>query len=102
MLESPVVNRIAHRQRDCSRCSVAELVNVFDHLRFVQSQLVSRRIDDSQVRLMRDEKINVFAGKLVALKNSAADLSHLAHGVLEDGLAFLMNAVHLFINSLVR
>src|SRR6185503_9884152 len=51
-----VVNRIAHRQRNCRGSSVSKLMNVLDYLALVEAELFGGRVDYSQIRLMRNEQ----------------------------------------------
>src|SRR5262245_46121365 len=102
LLQLAVFNRVADGQRYGRGRSVAVLVNVLDDLALVEADLVGGGVDDPQVGLVGDERADVGPGQVVSLQHRPAQLFHLAHGVLEDRLAVLVDVMHLPVHGLAR
>src|SRR6202035_5440050 len=83
------------------RC-VAEALNVDDNGVGPKAEALSSGIDDPQIRLMWNKRINVRSFEPVAFQQFLAEFGLLAHREFEDLLAILVHIMHLFLDRLFR
>lgn len=101
-LQPPGGAGVRERQRDRARSRVAVLVQIDDHLRRIELEPLGGGFDDSAVRLVRDEQIDVGRRQLVTFEQAAADLLVFLDRELEHGRAVLFDVVQPAFHGLVR
>src|SRR5215468_3278725 len=94
LLQFAFLASCVHCQGDGSRRRVAVAVDVHDNAFGVKAESVSGGHDDSAIRLVRDEGVDVAAFQAVAFQNFLTEFGLLAHGEFEDGLAVLVDVMH--------
>jgi len=72
------------RDRDRRRRGVPVAIDVHEHLLHRDVRVLRRRLDDADVRLMRDEQIDVGRGELRPIERAVRRIGHRAHRILED------------------
>src|SRR5690606_11133924 len=82
-----VVHRSTERERNRGRGRVAVAIDVVDDLRLVEPEVGGDELVDAQVRLVRDQQVEVREAEAVELERLADHLGEARHRVLEDELA---------------
>src|SRR5262245_8183964 len=85
--QAPFENRFVQRQRNGTGRCVAVLLQVVVNLRSRNVQDVASRVDDPDVRLMREVEIDVLGRQLGVGKNVLDRVAQDGHGPFEDGPA---------------
>jgi hypothetical protein len=88
-----------HRQGNGSCRSVSVAIDVDDDFLERHLQALGGRHDDSAIRLVGDEAIDIGSGLAILLENAFGHLRHFLDGVLEDLRSILMDDVHVLLNG---
>jgi hypothetical protein len=91
-----------HRERDGPGRRVSETIDVDNDFFERHLQALGGRHDDSAIRLVSDEAIDVSAGLAILFENALGHLRHFLDGIFEDLRAILMNHVHVLRHGFCR
>src|SRR5262249_44279009 len=100
--QTVLLDGVVERKRNGARRRIPKPFDVDDHLLRRNTDLFGGRLNNSAIRLMRDEEIDLARLDAVALEDSHGRLLRVAHGELEHGRAILLDIVKPLIDRVVR
>src|SRR5947208_5157959 len=102
LLDAPARQRLLHRDVHGGGARVAVAVHVDEDALHRQADALGRRLDDPEIRLVRDEERHVVGREAVAGENALGALGEHAHRDLEHLGALHLRVVHPLVDRLVR
>ena len=102
LFQLPFTDGCHHREWNGARRGISVAIDVDDDLIKWHLQALSGRHDDSAIRLVRDEAIDISASLAILSEDTLGHLRHLLDGVFEYLLSVLMDDVHILLDGLGR
>ena len=65
-------------------------------------QAVSYCINDAQVRLMRNNPVDIILSEIISFRNGNTSVRHIGYGILKYRTTFLIKKVHVIIHCEIR
>src|SRR5262249_39331394 len=99
-LDAPLAPGLVDAQRDGGRRSVAVALDVVVHLVPRDVQHVDRRVDDADVRLVRDVQVDVAGPQTAGVQYVLNGIAQDVHGPAKDRAAVHVHVLHALVQEL--